>query len=152
MTRQHNIEIIRQACIKANPEIMELKPGCFVRDFLKGAGIVMGVEKNAGESDCYDIFCTESDHEVIWQQPRGHLDVLGRPLKLADVLLAMEPIGGTTYAADRLINFYVDLDSNDVRWNLRADDLTQQSDECLTFLVGLLDPDDISHARVQQPR
>ena len=40
------------------------------------------------------------------------------------------------------LNFYVDLDSNDVRWNLRADDLTQQSDECLTFLVVLLEPDD----------
>ena len=39
-------------------------------------------------------------------------------------------------------NFYLDLHSNDVRWNLRADDLTQQSDECLTFLVVLLEPDD----------
>jgi len=54
----------------------------------------------------------------------------------------MEPMGCTTYAVDRLLNFYVDLDSNDVRWNLRADDLTQQSDECLTFLVVLLEPDD----------
>jgi hypothetical protein len=40
------------------------------------------------------------------------------------------------------VNFYVYLDSNDVRWNLRADDLTQQSDECLTFLVVSLEPDD----------
>ena len=142
MTRQHKIELIRQACIKANPEIMDLKPGCFVRDFLKGAGIVMGVEKNAGEGDCFNIFCTEGDPEVIWQQPRRDLSVLGRRIGLADVLLAMEPMGCTTYAVDRLLNFYVDLDSNDVRWNLRADDLTQQSDECLTFLVVLLEPDD----------
>ena len=121
---------------------MDLKPGCFVRDFLKGAGIVMGVEKNAGEGDYFNIFCTEGDPEVIWQQPRGDLEVLGRSIGLADVLLAMEPIGCTTYAADRLINFYVYPDSNDVRWNLRADDLTRQSDECLTFLVVLLEPDD----------
>src|SRR6476646_3135331 len=146
MTRRRKIEIIRQECIKANPEIMELKPGCHVRDFLSGAGVVIGVEKNAGESDCYDIFYTEHNPEVIWQQPRGHLEVLGRSISLADVLLAMEPIGCTTYAADRLINFYVYLDSNDVRWNLHADDLTQQPDECLTFLVVLLEPDAISEA------
>ena len=44
------------------------------------------------------------------------------------------------------VNFYVYLDSNDVRWNLRADDLTQQSDECLISFLLM-----IGEARMQQP-
>jgi hypothetical protein len=133
MTRQENIKIIRDACIEANSEIMELKPGCYVRDFFEGAGVVMAIEKDAAGKDCYDIFLTESDPEIIWQQPRGDLDILGRPIRFTDVLLAIKPHLTNSHRDQHVLETIVD-----EKWNLRADCLNDQSDECLEFLVALL--------------
>lgn len=96
-----NIEIIRAACVKANPE----------KDWKE---LVTVAYHGHGHS--------ESDY----------MDV---PIRLADVLLAM----------DKPVKYYTATPTihNDVckvlsLWNLRNDDLSAQSKECLAFLAGLL--------------
>jgi hypothetical protein len=146
MTRQENIKLIREACIEANPAIMELKPGCYVRDFFKGTSIVMAIEKDAAGKDCYDIFLTEGDPELIWQQPRGDLEVLCRSIRLTDILVAIQSRNlkqmffidqeggfGTVMPGEppKLVSVFKG-------WNLYADSLDEQSDEALTFLAELL--------------
>jgi len=86
MIRQRNIEIIRQACIKANPKIMELKPGCYVRDFFKGIGIMLAAEKDFFQRDCYDIVAILSS---FGSSCVAICEILGRPIRLADALLAL---------------------------------------------------------------
>jgi hypothetical protein len=55
-----------------------------------------------------------------------------RPIRLADVLLAIEPIrtrrGLLNAAAEGVVK----------AWDLRKDDLTEQSDETIRFIHGLL--------------
>lgn len=90
MTREEQLQLIRQKCVEANPEI-----------------------KNRVHS------------------------AFGAIIRLADVLLAIEQTEHWrkgTFLRERKTTIH------DVyeRWNLRKDDLTQQSDECLQFLADLL--------------
>lgn len=64
------------------------------------------------------------------------------PIRLADVLLAIQAT--TTTKGTTLVNSYgifmdthFNMDMN-AGWNLRQDDLTLQSDECIKFLADLL--------------
>ena len=60
------------------------------------------------------------------------------PIRLADVLLAIMEVDvekafpTENYPATKIIAMIVG------RWNLRKDDLTEQSDECVAFLAQLL--------------
>jgi hypothetical protein len=53
-----------------------------------------------------------------------------RPIHLADVLLAIEANYGSATLSTQVLAME--------RWNLRTDDLNQQSDEEITFLADLL--------------
>lgn len=80
----------------------------------------------------------------------GGLKVLAREIRLADVLLAAETsIKGCQLAIEtdgRFIDIAdktydtpnKEFQNTGVKWNLRADDLDQQSDECVAFLHSLL--------------
>ena len=108
MTRQEQLDLVRAACIEANPSDPTL------RDQNSGQGL---------------------------QIKRAH----GRPVRLADVLLAIERSdhdelysvgeGGWFYQDTLQGDGYANMD---VLWNLRKDDLTEQSDECVSFLAQLL--------------
>jgi hypothetical protein len=73
--------------------------------------------------------------------------ILGRPIRLADVLLAMcqktqmiRPfldVDGMMYEVD-YAGFTLTIGKYLCQWNLRADDLTAQSDECIDFIHSLL--------------
>ncbi|MDR6305920.1 hypothetical protein GGQ85_003646 [Nitrobacter vulgaris] len=114
MTRQEQIDLIRAACIEANPSDATL------RDQTSWQGL---------------------------QTKREH----GRPVRLADVLLAME--AGSTYGDSLNLNFDGSMEYCRVNlpagpepeqeifkgsWNLRKDDLSEQSDECVAYLAQLL--------------
>lgn len=101
MTNEQKLESIRQACIKANPDVYS---------------------------------------------PTGLEPLLeGRPIRLADVLLA---IGNMLTIVDCDGNFYqmkMKLSDKEPKfekhlgkWNLRIDDLTQQSEAFIDFLHSLL--------------
>lgn len=100
--REQHIEVVRKACVAANPEIVESHQG-------------------------------EEDGEIVWIE-------IFRPIRLADVLLAMGRkwrINGSGYFDDGTGKV---LGTPDPYWNLCANDLTQQSDETLKFLADLLTP------------
>lgn len=146
--RKRNLQLVREACIKANPEIVELQQGCFVKDFLRGTLEMLAKYEIAGETPVYDYVFRGEDEVSVARSPRGNWDILGRPIRLADVLLVI----GNKYSIQGSGHFMwyggqVDegIGWNEVWgdgqrrvWNLHRDDLTEQSDETLSFLAGLL--------------
>jgi len=110
------LQTIREACIKANPEI---------RDFEYG---IEHCEKHKigyklGQLKCEDCIAR------------------CRPIRLADVLFAMNP----NILVDGLGVFWEFIDGREYRckqhttkWNLKDDNLEQQSEETLTFISELL--------------
>lgn len=115
MTHTERLGAVRQKCIEANPTIVRW--GGF--DLAKMA--LGGVPESAPD-------------EV-------------RPIRLADVLLAIGKAmtRGNSYFVDADGGFHEwfapqgRLDLRTVgRWNLRADDLSQQSEETIDFIASLL--------------
>ena len=100
-TRQENLQIIRDACVAANPK----------------ERVIIG----------------------------GVLEII-TPIRLADVLLAVE--GNDTRDLLRIDEYgvfwignsiEVVRENHKIQYNLRTDDITLQSDECIEFIAGLLD-------------
>jgi hypothetical protein len=118
MTTQEKIESIRQACIKANPKIVEHRcEGCnkFYAEYVNGC------------PHCWrDELSSEENLKLF---PKRGVRPVIRPIRLADVLLAIE------HSTDDISILYEFIYH---RWNLRADDLTQQSEETITFFYDLL--------------
>jgi hypothetical protein len=81
-----------------------------------------------------------SEEEGWWLRKfkKEEIKSIARHIRLADVLLAMEGTGQKTKTADRLINLHDNCWGQDVRWNLRADDIEKQSEETISFLYELL--------------
>src|SRR4030095_6820712 len=112
MTRIERLNGIRYACIRENPEVIGLTFGCEVAFCLGARAAVVSVHADGS------LYPPWGKSKV----PRKHVTrILGRPIRLADVLLATE-------ATPRVVS----------RWDWKHDDLSEQSDECLEFLVTLL--------------
>lgn len=124
------IETIRQACIRANPDITELKFGCELkrkRPLNKTQGWVI-------TGGFLGIVYWNGNRTAILEMP-GAYEIIGRPIRLADVLLAI-PKGNNGYDFNTSANFlYRD---GDVFWDIRKDDLTFQAPETIKFLYELL--------------
>lgn len=116
-----NLEIIRAACIEANPEI---------------------VEEHSVQCDM------DTSHGYV--TPHNELGCIVRPIHLADVLLAIASnrirlttfVGGDawfeSYEESNVFTHEQSWKARGVCWNLRLDDLTHQSPETLQFLADLL--------------
>lgn len=95
-----NYEIIRNACIKANPQILELGFGCEVKCidkqlihdyFMVGNGLgyrgcVLWDIKEPNTPIGHKRF----DNRFIFSEKENMFEILGRPIRLADVLLAVQ--------------------------------------------------------------
>lgn len=122
MTRQENIDIIRKACVAANPEIMELKFGCRFavskRSEFEELGVASGdyvalfdfefdseyFHKAINVNAALKIHFLEgktTDYEVTKVVTFGafkkllanrNIEIIGRPIRLADVLLAIHAL------------------------------------------------------------
>lgn len=122
-----DLEIIRAACVKANPEI-EIDEW-FV------CPIHGRIDSPIGHSTgCRENVHTEPEY---------------RPIRLADVLLAVRETNQSWYVRNDGVFFewekFTDggdghhgVKSSYIVWNLRTDDLEQQSPETLAFLANLL--------------
>ena len=137
-----NLEIIREACIKANPEIMELKFGCLIhckdfKDFPNTIRPYAGY-KFSKELD-RNVAQVLSSGGQLHQMDENH-EILGRPIRLADVLLALDVNSTDPYwkigASSSL--FVIQYGEDKCVWFLREDDLRHQSEETLEFLANLL--------------
>src|SRR5689334_16148147 len=149
MTIQEQINFIREKCIAANPEIATEYPSPAqkeeARDFLRENPqrddfVMSHMERfmNAqGEADDTSISLANEWDEMESIQ-RAKVQILYRPIRLADVLLA---IGETDWYVGRHGRFFKwsrnlgEMIGQPISWNLRADDLEKQSPETINFLA-----------------
>lgn len=123
MTKQEQIELIKQKCVEANQSIMDLVFGCeikrkgatkrelFVGDFADTMSLV-----RIDDNGAYLPF------EVPKPPMSQEFEILGRDIRLADILYTL-----------KMYSRYVD-----PYYNLLKDNLNDQSDECVEFIYNLL--------------
>lgn len=154
----NNLQKVRDATIKANPEILELKFGCVVeyQDLRKSLkypghtkiGTVIRVSKNGH-------LVLDKGIDSKWTNAKTAKDVkiIGRTIRLADVLLAIQKIEDSKYT-DLVVNrwgeFLLDEEISGeeskggiytttlATWNLLKNRLEDQSPETLEFIANLL--------------
>lgn len=136
MEKQEKTEEIRKWCIEANSEIGELSFGCHV--------IVSGIrEDNPG---------CEKDIVVDSRLKDGCvglgyfglvsvecLEIIGRPVRLADVLYAISKIDLRFFDHCHLtlLGTMCLKTGEDIYWNLLKDNIEEQSEETLDFLISI---------------
>lgn len=137
MTRQQKLDVIRQKCIEANPEIVELKFGSL---FLGRAS-----SRDSFDSVFYFENWKEKNKTIRCLGPLGnqyvwdieYIKIIGRPIRLADVLFAF-----TKHKTDSLACFVATdlilIRKSKIYWKLLKDDLTLQSDGCIDFVYKLI--------------
>lgn len=126
MFTTNNLEVIRRACVKVNPEIVERKFGCLVEYMPKTH---VGVYTGLGSDPAVVIF--PWGVETIEDK---FLKYTARPIRLADVLLAQNEklpfIGaGRGYVGKMTDTVLI--------WNLQ-ETLENQKPEVWSFLADLL--------------
>jgi hypothetical protein len=121
-------ERLKQVIAEANPEIMELKFGCQLKD-------KEGTWKFVGP-----VTFATGEYISVWRDQSGlgkgrleEFKVLGRPIRLADVLLAL---GKRQYEVS--FNEASNTERVVEAWNLKDDNLDNQSKETKQFLIELL--------------
>lgn len=165
-TREEKLAHIRSECIRANPEIKELKNGCLIN--------IWWMDKIEDRPNDPDETCEFTDRtmrdngmgfrgiQIIEDNVCGEVEIIGRPIRLADVLLAirkkvpyedsyMVMLDGAfcTEEGDgmetmvRPIFKLVDVgkerrQSKPVIWNLLKDDTNLQDDPTVDFLFDIL--------------
>lgn len=126
------LEQVREAIIKAVPEIVELKFGCQVKlDGLKGydGGVAtLAVPHAGGWLDTGGIYLNPKE-----------LTIIGRPVQLADVLRAIGLKGRSIFHvyADGKIGGSWGTYKDELAWDL-SKPLDQQSPETIDFLASIL--------------
>jgi len=156
MNREQNLKDIRKACITANPSIIDLKFGCET-----SKGVITAVFESQGD---YSYAMTPSS--TTWHGrfgtaearriPSDSFEIIGRPIRLADVLVAISKklneadadINGRVYLVGDDGTFglihtdrpgyekYVNWQSYE--WSLLDDSLNSQTDETLEAIANLL--------------
>ena len=142
-----NIEKLKQVIQEANPEIMELKFGCEIK-VLFDTGNPLPIHKVLGMNDDKTIK-TEQYSKLNLQD----IKILGRPIRLADVLIAIQKNKeidrdyewGVIVSEDENLNGSVEIAHYEgkgfisgVYWNLKDNNLDNQSNETKQFLINLL--------------
>lgn len=145
MSPQKALEIVREAVIAANPEIMQLGFGCEVAIPELGVCVVtqemrfdnfqlVPVSKELLPLAQGNVFIYYFSREAL-----STLPILGRPIRLADVLLAMEEKGLRLWYYETEKNFPNRIVGDVLaHWKLIKDDLSLQSEETIEFLASLL--------------
>lgn len=143
LTTEQKREAIRAKCIELNPEILELKPGCMVQygDYKDRQRVVAVTGDDGVWSSMQVSFHRFKDcpAEIITLFPQDEIEVIGRPVRLADVLLTCfsGPVNFKAFTSLGHESFIIAL-CNGGTWNLRRDSLDDQSDETIDFLYSLL--------------
>jgi hypothetical protein len=157
------ITVIREKCIAANPEILELKLGCEVEklkysEWDCGRFYVVAETAICNKHKKFDEKCYEQENGCVihdgveileWTEEnwwtyrlkQSEIKSLGRPVRLSDVLLAIEEVPKSYKlvldCGGRFWEMMKPSPSN-MLWNLRADDLEKQSEETISFLYELM--------------
>lgn len=137
--RNEKLEAVRQACIGANPGILDLVFGCMVQ---------------ISEDGAYDIFVRFSgtDGHILkttglWITKGSQYKIIGRKIGAIDLLKALESVPGRWMIQSSPYDDRVEfVDMNDYNkkgfknsyFVFVGDDLSLQSPETISFLHGLL--------------
>lgn len=129
-----NLEIVRQACIKANPSILELGFGCEINS--------LGHKYTVVETMIAKVYARrwgEIGPSSYYILTTGAFEILGRKIGLADVLLAIKAykIKLDFDTRSQPFLFITDWKDRTIIWNLK-DDIREQSPETIEFLASLL--------------
>lgn len=130
-----NYDIVRDACVRANPEILKLQFGCRV-SFNRGHGEEKGTYLRHLEGFC-DVINPDDYQYGVYQVTNAKLKRLGRPIRIADVLLAY----CDRYQDDSGRQECLDVHDIYSRWELGHDSLEWHRDnapEVIDWLAGLL--------------
>lgn len=164
MTHQQKLEAVRQACIKANPEIVELKFGC---EFRAGTSTMLYTDtesyavNNIGFLRAH--FCSKEYPRNAWEGERRESPTSMHSGKDIESLLkesisaskafsntypSVEIIGRPIRLSDvilalRTSNIHEDDWKEELcrltnKWDARKDSLGEQSEETISFLYELL--------------
>ncbi|HEX8196373.1 MAG TPA: hypothetical protein VF571_09310 [Pyrinomonadaceae bacterium] len=126
-----NYEKLRGVIQQANPEIMELKFGCEFIRLLRNCRIISYTPYNPDgwRLKYIDIGSGVLEDKLVFPDNfRSECQILGRPIRLADVLLVATEDKSPMFYYENLIS----------KWNLKNDNLDHQSDETKRFLIELL--------------
>ncbi len=143
-----NLQPLKEIIWKAVPEILELKFGCELKYPGYERATLCGQQINF-----WKVYCKRKNEVCFNTVTPGQLQfseviqILGRPIRLADVLMVVEKSKPTqlwyvkadgTFCSAR----YDELNNKGLKrhaeWNLLDDNLDNQSDECKQFLIDLL--------------
>ena len=132
MEKQNYINKIREACIKANPEIVELKFGCEV-EITHKASDYFGRKLFVSEKpDAFGVLSVTIPNFYSIAVSKENIEIIGRPIHLADVLLAIIDKNKLFKHTEQLLGTVA------IHWKLENDNLENQSEETLKFIVELL--------------
>jgi len=143
-SHQQKLAFIREKCIEANPEIVELKFGCqvsvpyFVQEhqirligsnpmvFPDGKVAIMDQGSYVGNEACKHFFKDKAFHTF-----ESGVDIIGRPITLADVLLALQAVedGGLKYG----INAYGAFKVNWLKENVYTEETRGRVKGCVCW-------------------
>jgi hypothetical protein len=170
MERGERLNFIRQKCIAANPDIVALDFGCEVSgnigmaEYLNDPFVVVGPTSVCKKHKRYNERCSaeengcETSNAIVvkWGNEEGwgtHTvkegeagKILGRPIRLADVLLAFsvehfpkrDDILAIVDVQAALDIYWAKVKDIIRRFDLRADDLEKQPEETVDFIYSLL--------------
>jgi hypothetical protein len=169
--RMSDYDKLKQVIQAANPEIMELKFACEVMawygedclSFTVLSESIVCRKHKVWKDECYEEDNTDESVLAVELSDEGAFttnllkeksdakiyrpyvyEILGRPIRLADVLLAIEETSNQAIVLDsrgRMTDINTATSNgfhNAIQWNLKDDNLDHQSDECKEFLIKLL--------------
>lgn len=91
MTRETLLEAIIQEVHRAVPEILELKPGCFIKyeDESAEKELVTSIEPPTDTRQLLVHLVGDEGRGLPLSWIKRHCEILGRPITLADILIAI---------------------------------------------------------------
>ncbi len=153
-----HIQTIRERVVASQPSILDLVFGC---EFLSPKGLKTKVTV-LKHSDC-DYYRVENTLDIAFYSDAVSEDgrkirrnsaseelweILGRPIRLADVFTTIEKLKVVVYPNGRSHPHNISITTNGMvlnennmhlfEWNLKEDDLSKQNPETLEFLATLL--------------
>lgn len=132
MTTQEQIEFIRSKCIESNASILDLVFGCEITYMGK---IYKVTDERFG---CTWLF-SPINAEIICPATKEIHNIIGREIRLADVLLAIRKQADIDFNIHiGRGNAYFLSGKMEHMWNLLKDSLSSQSPETIDFIFNLL--------------
>ena len=131
----NKLQTIREACIEANPEIVELKRGCYIKTRWNSDAEILGFSQRISARESAKWFKYMHGITVSTIKETSILEIIGRPITLADVLMAIEE----KYKADVMYRDFLQkyVDPLVAKWNLSLP-LSGQSETTLHFISTIL--------------